>query len=233
MGMEPHNAERCAQQQRSIYYQAFPCIRVVQPGEFSIGPHADISYGHHPATTNFYIPLTPLQGTASLFLESRRGAEDWHPLGGNQYGTAAQFPGATCLHWTPENTTTGTRVSLDLRIVTGHQVRQVPLDARYEQGFFSVLRWATETTADGEWIREVEGDQNGIVPDGRMGVPWTVTDWDQYHARRKNKHNNKIEQEFQGFLWELHSFLLIQKTKKNTKWQRCVYIEVQTPDSHW
>jgi hypothetical protein len=27
-----------------IYYQAFPCVRVVQPDEFSIGPHADVSY---------------------------------------------------------------------------------------------------------------------------------------------------------------------------------------------
>ena len=27
----------------SIYYQAFPCLRIVQPGEFSIGPHADVA----------------------------------------------------------------------------------------------------------------------------------------------------------------------------------------------
>eukprot|EP00041_Stephanoeca_diplocostata_P027494 m.756481 g.756481 ORF g.756481 m.756481 type:complete len:296 (-) comp23184_c0_seq7:2781-3668(-) len=31
--------------QGDIYYQGFPCIRVVQPGEFSIGPHADVAYG--------------------------------------------------------------------------------------------------------------------------------------------------------------------------------------------
>ena len=25
-----------------VRYQAFPCIRVVRPGEFSIGPHCDV-----------------------------------------------------------------------------------------------------------------------------------------------------------------------------------------------
>lgn len=33
-----------------IYYQCFPCVRIVQPNEFSIGPHADVAYGHHPCS---------------------------------------------------------------------------------------------------------------------------------------------------------------------------------------
>jgi cytidyltransferase-like protein len=68
-----------------IYYQAFPCLRIVQPDEFSIGPHSDVAYGHHPCSVNFYVPLTKIGGTASLFLESRHGAEDWHPIEGS-YG---------------------------------------------------------------------------------------------------------------------------------------------------
>lgn len=28
----------------SIYYQVFPCLRIVQPGDFSIGPHADVAW---------------------------------------------------------------------------------------------------------------------------------------------------------------------------------------------
>ena len=31
-------------------FQQFPCIRIVRPGEFSIGPHSDISYGHSIGT---------------------------------------------------------------------------------------------------------------------------------------------------------------------------------------
>lgn len=69
-----------------IYYQAFPCLRMVQPGEFSIGPHCDAAYGHHPCSTNFYVPFTQIDGAASLFLESKKGSEDWHPIKGS-YGT--------------------------------------------------------------------------------------------------------------------------------------------------
>lgn len=71
-----------------IYYQAYPCIRIVQPDEFSIGPHSDIAYGHHPCSVNYYVPLTQIGGASSLFLESRPGAEDWHPIEGN-YGKGA------------------------------------------------------------------------------------------------------------------------------------------------
>ena len=45
-----------------VYYQAFPCVRVVTPGAFSIGPHCDASYGHHPCSVNFYVPLTDIVG---------------------------------------------------------------------------------------------------------------------------------------------------------------------------
>jgi hypothetical protein len=69
-----------------IYYQAFPCVRIVQPNEFSIGPHSDVSYGHHPCSINFYLPMTQIIGTSSLFIESRPGSEDWHPIEGD-YGT--------------------------------------------------------------------------------------------------------------------------------------------------
>jgi cytidyltransferase-like protein len=69
-----------------IYYQAFPCVRMVQPDEFSIGPHADVAYGHHPCSVNFYVPLTEIGGTSALFLESRPGSEDWHPIKG-EFGT--------------------------------------------------------------------------------------------------------------------------------------------------
>jgi hypothetical protein len=79
-----------------IYYQAFPCVRIVQPDEFSIGPHADASYGHHPCSVNFYVPLTQIGGSSSLFVESRHGSEDWHPIEAS-YGTMRQQwqPGLT------------------------------------------------------------------------------------------------------------------------------------------
>lgn len=103
-----------------VRYQAFPCIRVVRPGEFSIGPHCDVAYGHSVASLNFYVPLTPTRGTNPLFVESQAGREDWRPLlyeGSNEEnGVAFLFDGAQCIHFTLENTTPFTRVSLDFRV---------------------------------------------------------------------------------------------------------------------
>jgi hypothetical protein len=103
-------------QQMCYRYQAFPCIRVVRPGEFSIGPHCDIVYGLSLANINFHIPLTPVYGTNPLFIESHPGREDWHPLLTKTVGLGFIFDGARCIHFTLENTTDHTRVSLDFRI---------------------------------------------------------------------------------------------------------------------
>ena len=97
-------------------YQAFPCIRVVRPGEFSIGPHCDTAYGHSIGNINFHIPLTPILGANALFVESCPGREDWHPLTAEGPGQGFIFDGARCIHFTLENTTEMTRVSLDFRI---------------------------------------------------------------------------------------------------------------------
>jgi hypothetical protein len=97
-------------------YQAFPCIRVIRPGDFSIGPHCDMSYGHSVGNINFHIPLTPTYGTNALYIESYPGREDWHPLKTKSAGLGFCFDGARCLHFTTENTTETTRVSLDFRI---------------------------------------------------------------------------------------------------------------------
>ena len=103
--------------QRICYrYQAFPCLRIIRPGEFSIGPHCDMAYGHSMGNINFHIPLTPTFGTNCLFTESHPGREDWHPLKTKSVGLGFAFDGARCLHYTLENTTQRTRVSLDFRI---------------------------------------------------------------------------------------------------------------------
>ena len=65
---------------------------------------------------NFHIPLTPAFGTNALFTESNPGREDWHPLSTKSVGLGYLFDGARCLHFTLENTTDATRVSLDFRI---------------------------------------------------------------------------------------------------------------------
>ena len=99
-----------------FYYQAFPCIRVVRPREFSIGVHADINYGFNPSNINYYVPLTRLYDSNSLHVESEIGKEDWHTL---KYGVGEiyRFHGAMCMHFTTENRTDITRLSLDFRVI--------------------------------------------------------------------------------------------------------------------
>eukprot|EP00434_Breviolum_minutum_P005106 symbB.v1.2.004501.t1/scaffold250.1/size251770/12 len=165
----------------SIYYQVFPCLRIVQPGDFSIGPHADVAYGHHPCSVNIYVPLTPINRTSSLFLESAPGRADWHPIVGD-YGMVKHFPGAVCAHWTTENNTQETRVSLDVRLICGplfHALRgdekkdlfQSPKAGYYIHCIPSSHGWqrATEPLP---------------LPDARFGFPWTVKDWEKLQRKR-------------------------------------------------
>lgn len=113
-------------------YQAFPCLRVIRPGEFSIGPHCDAAYGHAAINLNVYVPLTQAMpggtgvprgvedsrapnNTASLFTESQPGREDWQALP-MSLNCLSILDGAQCIHFTLENTTPYTRVSLDFRL---------------------------------------------------------------------------------------------------------------------
>ena len=107
---------RSITQSSRIYFQCFPCIRVVRPGEFSIGPHCDASYGFSQGNINFYVPLTKIFGTNSLILESSPGLEDWHTIE-LDYGEMKRFYGSQCSHFTAENTTAQTRISLDFRVI--------------------------------------------------------------------------------------------------------------------
>ena len=161
-----------------FYYQSFPCIRIVKPGEFSIGPHGDASYGHHPCSINFYIPLTKIEGSASLFLESRPGSEDWHPIVGG-YGLVKVFAGAICKHFTPENHGDFTRVSLDFRIIPGHMFHSLKCGGsqpggvrdvyRQKEGYYSRCYKQGTQAATPVWER----DGPLQVPDARYGFPWT------------------------------------------------------------
>jgi len=98
-------------------YQAFPTIRVLQPGECGIGPRCDSSYGHSIGCLNFHIPLTPSVGSNALYAESHPGREDWHPLAAKSVGLGYLFDGARCLHFDILNSTDSTRVSLNFRVL--------------------------------------------------------------------------------------------------------------------
>lgn len=160
IGPHLYKTNKCTQ----FYFQSFPCIRVVRPNEFSIGPHCDSSYGFNQANINFYIPLTRIYGTNSLVLESSPGQENWHIIDSN-YGGIKRFWGAQCSHFTVENHTSQTRISLDFRVVDSRF--WIPDHDQFTSspGYYAMASYSVETDS---WC--VMGDIG--EPDYRVGFPF-------------------------------------------------------------
>lgn len=178
-----------------IYYQAFPCIRIVQPDEFSIGPHSDVMYGHHPLSINFYVPLTTIGGTSALYLESEPGREDWHAIEGEYGEIVKHFAGAMCAHWTTENKTNLTRVSLDFRLIAGPLYRGLKCGGLSRGGQKDVFRATAGYYSRAVCCSSEEGgegvawEREGplLKPDARVGFPWSVKNWSKYMRKEGAK----------------------------------------------
>lgn len=128
--------------------------------------HAYTSYGHHIFSTNFYVPLTVIGGSSSLFCESFPGREDWKPIVG-QYGTTVKmFPGALNIHWTTENMTNKTRASIDFRLIPGPLFHAIKPSPNFQDGYYACCKFDTENEI---WKR---AGTNTLTPDHRMGWPW-------------------------------------------------------------
>jgi hypothetical protein len=172
-----------------VRYQAFPCLRVVRPGDFSIGPHCDAAYGHTSidSARNVHVPLTGgtngKTGSAScLFIESAPGREDWQPLvppsrdDHPDEGWAYLWPGARCLHFTLENTTAATRVSLDFRLSTASATdATMHWEDRYSSppGYYTFSQ--ARRTTEGRIVvtpLPLEGDVDMGNIDRRVGFPF-------------------------------------------------------------
>jgi hypothetical protein len=172
-----HNTSPTAGSGIHYRYQAFPCLRVVRPGEFSIGPHCDTAYGHSIGNLNFHIPLTPTFGTNALYTESHPGKEDWHGLTTKSPGLGFLFDGARCLHFTMENTTDATRVSIDFRIAifrgTGEGLCAKELLAdRFSNAGPGYYDEASIQTGVGSFVAKKDGNHL-FEPDARVGFPFT------------------------------------------------------------
>jgi hypothetical protein len=87
--------------------------------------HSDDQYGHQPGEINFWLPLTPLRRTSTLWVESAPLRADWHPLllpgdsaldSSCGVGPLFRFHGCCCRHFTKPNDSGETRVSFDFRV---------------------------------------------------------------------------------------------------------------------
>jgi len=147
-----------------LHYQSFPCTRLVRPGEFSIGVHADCNYGFQAGNVNFYLPLVTISGSNSLAIESAKGKEDWHFLQ-LDYGQLHRFHGAICAHFTPENTSPDTRVSFDFRVICGKVFEKHGDRFSEAPGYYVRATW---DALGQQWVRR----EPLLQPDWRTGFPF-------------------------------------------------------------
>lgn len=66
----------------SIYYQVFPCLRIVQPGDFSIGPHADVAWrfqGRSRCSGYTENPQSSFKGIISKCFFHSYATQAWRP----------------------------------------------------------------------------------------------------------------------------------------------------------
>lgn len=97
--------------------QSSPVLRVVMPSvHFSTREHKDADYGHVPEEINFWVPLTSVGQSNSLFAESFPGRGDFEAFSGDA-GDVFRFWGNQCAHYAEPNSTGSTRVSFDFRVI--------------------------------------------------------------------------------------------------------------------
>lgn len=95
-----------------LVYQRLPALRCHPPGDAALGrPHRDEMYLRQPYEINIWLPLTPVYGTNSLWVESVRDQGDLHPLTAD-WGQAVRFWGSQVMHRTYPNTEPTARLSI-------------------------------------------------------------------------------------------------------------------------
>merc|ERR1719162_736854 len=98
-------------------FQRRPAFRCHLPGGKATGvQHCDAEYGHSRAEINFWVPLTRVWGSNSLFSESEPGLGDYKPFD-LAYGQVQRFWGNQLQHYTTANETASCRVSFDFRLI--------------------------------------------------------------------------------------------------------------------
>lgn len=103
----------------ALIYQSFPSIRIQYVGNKAIPPHCDSDeVGRHPlGERNFLVPITRMQGTNRLFVESVPGAADYRGMD-LEPGEILYFDGNKCIHYNETNQESYARISFDFRVLT-------------------------------------------------------------------------------------------------------------------
>lgn len=103
-----------------LLYQCIPNFRFQLPGNVAVrGFHRDRDDGHQEAEINCWMPLTPVDETSAVWIESFDGRGDHRPVLA-QPGEMLVFDGANLEHGNVVHDGESTRVSFDFRVVRRH-----------------------------------------------------------------------------------------------------------------
>lgn len=135
---------RCEQQSLTVLFQFPPTLRLYQShlpqirgrqGEGnviegvslseeqrqyrSLGRfHCDAHYGHQNGEINFWMPLTSVDLSSTLYAEASPNSGEWIAFAPMSPGDVMRFHGVSCRHFTKPNISGKTRVSIDFRCST-------------------------------------------------------------------------------------------------------------------
>lgn len=178
-GPSSPNLLRTSDGEDTLWYACTPTIRVQTPSEehATIRPHVDGMYELPDGSINFWMPLTPLESSSTLWVESVPGLENFHPLTG-----ATRFDGRRCLHFTLPNHSSRTRVSLDFRCVPG--ALHEPSGRLAQAGYFSAVVREASASGNGMFIPKCRGETSML-----HGLPHTSTPpgWQIKRTRKPKK----------------------------------------------
>lgn len=104
--------------EKYIIYQSYPSIRFQFMESVTIPQHKDSDHlSKHPlGEKNFLIPITDMNNTRTIIIESEPDKKDFAPIKLNQ-GELFFFNGNKCTHYNEKNKENKLRISLDFRII--------------------------------------------------------------------------------------------------------------------
>jgi ectoine hydroxylase-related dioxygenase (phytanoyl-CoA dioxygenase family) len=128
-----------------IVYQKIPTFRVQLVGNLGVGQfHRDRDYNHGINEINFWLPFMDVYGNNSIWIESKEGKNDLHPVKLN-YGQILEFDGSNLLHGNKINDTNSTRVSVDFRVIEHKNFKpsnkgSINMNSKFDiGGYFNII----------------------------------------------------------------------------------------------
>jgi len=106
-------------QEEVMIFQSYPSIRIQYMENVVVPPHYDSDHlSNHPfGEKNFLIPITKMENTNTIFIESEPNKKDFKNIN-LKPGELFYFNGNTCTHYNEKNVENKIRISLDFRTIS-------------------------------------------------------------------------------------------------------------------